>query len=134
LRVADNACNAVLFGDGNTSPVSLQTHDRYVSTAEGSHGRAEYAYGARTYDDHPVARLDSSIGYHRTVGYAAGFGQTGLFERQVIGYLVQDARWYAYKPGHGAVYTVAKSLAGRIQVVQSLTGHGIVMINDGRGF
>jgi hypothetical protein len=125
---------AVLPGDGEAAGVLGQADDGDFGSAESGHGGAEDADGARAEHEDAVAGFDAGVADDGVVGDAAGFGEAGLFERELVRDVVQNAGGNPDVACHGSVDSVAESLAGGIEIVESPAGHGIIRADDGRGF
>ena len=78
--------------------------------------------------------MDAAIVDDGIVSNTAGFGEAGLFKRERVGHVVEDAGRDADVAGHGSVHSVAKSLAGGVEIVEPATAHGIILVDDGGGF
>ncbi len=119
--------------DLETVRVLRQADDGDLGAAEPRHRRAEDADGAGAEHDDAVAGLDARVLHDRIVGDAAGLGEAGLLERQLVGHVVQDARGHADVFGHGAIHAVAEALAGGVEIVEAAPGHRVVRRDDGGG-
>jgi len=131
--IADDDLAAVLFGDFQAVGVLRQSYDGDLSAAESGHGRAENADGAGTEDNNAVAGFDTGVFDHGVVGHAAGFGEAGLLEGELVRQMVKDAAGNANVLGHGTVDAIAEAFAGGVKVVEPAAGHGIVWADDGSG-
>ena len=132
--VADDDFAAVALRDFEAVSILFESDDSDLSTAEFGDGGAKNSDGAGAENDDAVAGLDVAVVDDGVVGDATRFGEAGLFEGEGIGHAVKDSGWDANKAGHGAIETIAEALACRVEIVETASTHGVVVIDDSRRF
>ena len=114
--------------------ILFEADDSHLRSAEFGDCGAENSDGAGAENDDAVAGLDVAVVDDGVVGDATRFGEAGLFEGEGIGHAVKDSGWDANKAGHGAIHAIAEALACRVEIVETASTHGVVVIDDSRRF
>ena len=114
--------------------ILFEADDSHLRSAEFGDCGAENSDGAGAENDDAVAGLDVAVVDDGVVGDATRFGEAGLLEGEKIGHAVKDAGGDANKAGHGAIHAIAEALACRVEIVETASTHGVVVIDDSRRF